>query len=117
MNREIKFRSFQDNEIIYQRRLGNNGASMFFNAIYEDAKVMQYTGLKDKNGKEIYEGDIFRYELLNESEKELEPNSTIYTEEVHFIDGSFELDNCPLGAFYDKGEVIGNIYENPELIK
>lgn len=76
-------------------------------------KLMQYTGLKDKNGVEIYEGDVFEYTLPASSEHDKE---TIYTEEVHFINGSFELDNCPLGAFCEYGIVIGNTYTNPELI-
>lgn len=76
--------------------------------------VGQYTGLKSKKGIEIYEGDIFEYELPGEVP---EDETTIYTEAVVFTNGSFELDGPPLGAFNDMGKVIGNLYENPELTK
>lgn len=75
--------------------------------------IGQYTGLKDKNCKEIYEGDIFKYDLPSSYEGDEE---TTYIEEVRFVQGLFELDNFPLGSFHDMGVVIGNIYENPELI-
>ncbi len=40
-----------------------------------------------------------------------------YIEEVIFIDGCFEVENMPLNVVNDCGEIIGNIYENPELLK
>lgn len=66
--------------------------------------LMQYTGLKDKNGKEIYEGDIvvMKADSLNEEQ----------TIEVKWRkEGFYEYFN----GFADC-EVIGNIYENPELL-
>jgi uncharacterized phage protein (TIGR01671 family) len=79
-----------------------------------DMVYLQFTGKVDRHGKEIYNGDIFKYELKACHENDID---TIYTEEVHFTQGSFELDNCPLYAFCEYGEVIGNIYENPDLLK
>jgi uncharacterized phage protein (TIGR01671 family) len=58
--REIKFRAWQDNQMVTQPLSSNYGAARFFGFLYEDAPIMQYTGLKDKNDKEIYEGDILK---------------------------------------------------------
>lgn len=80
--------------------------------------LMQYTGLKDKNGTEIYEGDIL--EVMS-----FEGNKNICS--VTFNDGCFshvgylgDLRTYPLRDFLFNGsklEVIGNIYENPELLE
>lgn len=69
-------------------------------------EVMQYTGLKDKNGKEIYEGDILQF-----------PSKFTPPEVVTFEHGMFYLKNDTLFHYADGEEVIGNIYENPELLK
>ncbi len=70
--------------------------------------LMQFTGLKDKNGKEIYEGDIF---LIT---KEPQEDNT-----VEFYEGEYQLSphGFSLSDWYEQGEVIGNIYENPELLE
>lgn len=79
---------------------------------------MQSTGLKDKNGKEIFEGDIVKpvaftnwKGVVEFSQKEL---SYIFVE----YKDDFSLKNTILLSVFDKGfEVIGNIYENKELIE
>jgi hypothetical protein len=70
--------------------------------------LMQSTGLADRNGKEIFEGDVV--ELFNEKRK------------IRWADGSWyfvdrEGDGDHVFFFHRHMEVIGNIYENPELMK
>jgi hypothetical protein len=75
--------------------------------------LMQYTGLKDKNGKEIYEGDILRFYLDGE-EFHTSPVS------FHAEMSAFVLtEPVPEDMFVKECgyEVIGNIYESPELLK
>lgn len=81
----------------------------------EHLKVMQYTGLKDKNGKEIYEGDIVKDRWGKQNTITLEP-----FEFSDWEDGcagfGFYLQTHSLKDFKEV-EIIGNIYENPELIE
>jgi uncharacterized phage protein (TIGR01671 family) len=72
--------------------------------------IMQYTGLKDKNGKEIYEGDIIDAEYSGSSAGK-------YRNQVQYFDEScsFEFANSPMWT-WENIEIIGNIHENPELL-
>jgi len=74
-------------------------------------EIMQYTGLRDKNGKEMYEGDILKYSYDNHGKVVTE---TLVAE----IPGIFyQFGNESTYPFDEKEcEVIGNIYENPELL-
>jgi uncharacterized phage protein (TIGR01671 family) len=83
--------------------------------IEKPSDLMQYTGLKDKNGKEIYEGDILNM-TYHGSVSIVEPEIKVI---VGFERGSFiiEENGISLGKIGRSLEVIGNIYENPELLE
>lgn len=75
--------------------------------------VCQFTGLKDMNGKEIYEGDILDYGCYGKFEV-VWHNGAFKIRKLGFKNGNLSyLADC----YLDELEVIGNIYENPELIK
>lgn len=78
---------------------------------WEDIELMQFTGLHDKNGKEIYESDILK--IMYRSIP-----TDIFIELVNFRDCEFQVGNLSLYNFYKIGdsiEIIGNIFESPEL--
>ena len=69
--------------------------------------LIQFTGLKDKNGKEIYEGDIVKG-----------GHNDYYHGVIIYTTSSFEIKNFIHGLdFPEEFEVIGNIYENPKLLE
>jgi uncharacterized phage protein (TIGR01671 family) len=84
----------------------------------KDYVLMQYTGLTDKNGKEIYEGDILR---LKNSKGQISNHQEVYwnSETASFDWRTSNDDSWPDGftGFYDEYEVRGNIYENPDLLE
>jgi hypothetical protein len=112
MNREIKFRAFDpltpimiffDFEDLLTKVVPLHPGSC-------DWTLMQYTGLKDKNGKEIYEGDFIYYQY------EDVPNEFVRWDNDNGCWQTSENGLCGTDLT-DNAVVIGNIYETPELIK
>ena len=81
---------------------------------FEEIELMQSTGLKDKNGVEIFEGDVLTSNV--QPCKMVNPIKDGYGV-VRFENGMFKLGAISLVTFISKMEVIGNIYENPELLE
>ena len=131
--REIKFRAWDKNieamvDPAFLQLDGNGLVSIFYENCdskesewsneVQDIELLQYTGLKDKNGEEIYEGDILG--MLN-------PTAKGGCWEVIWHDFRWQLllrnfpnisnyyVNC--GEHLEDDEIIGNIYENPELLR
>ena len=127
MSREIKFRAwlreekkmvnvetidFTDKSMQYLEKNEIIDAYLLRRVIFDDIELMQYTGIKDKNGVEIYEGDLVK--ILDNV------NETIC--EVRFEYGGYILKNGDLREellYLEERfmEVVGNIYENEELLK
>ena len=87
--------------------------------------IGQFTGKKDKNGKEIYEGDVCKCRYYKHAEKDLYLTQKVVFEHASFfvVVGDLKPDletetytNCPLN-WVNEIEIIGNIYENPELLQ
>ena len=86
----------------------------------EDVEFMQSTGLKDKNGVEIYEGDVincsnsFRNPMTGSGSLSINRDFKIIFENGEFKAKGFDI---RLKNILSYSEVIGNIYENPELLE
>lgn len=140
MKREIKFRAWipEKMRMVYFDPINQircfDGGDMCLgewsieedSTLYEDDfTLMQYTGLKDRNGEDIYEGDIIQIH------EKMGDNTKIWNAAVNFSCGSFSMynPNCcerckngdgtisTLGDGFGPIEVIGNIHEDPELLK
>jgi len=115
--REIRFRAWkkEDKKWLDRDELCIsvlNGKLLGWQADYE-FDIQQYTGLKDKNGKEIYEGDIFIEDTFDDEAKKL--ISTVIFKEGMFTDNAG--DEPLYEILMNEIEIIGNIHENPELLK
>lgn len=128
MSREIKFRAWDSNNalmmVVHQLNLSPNIEGVIINDLerQKHLTLMQYTGLKDKNGSEIYEGDIViveppiaapiaDWEFVNHTVTFF--NGYFYAEHV-YKDGSEK--KILWGDRLTGSVVIGNIHENPELL-
>lgn len=131
--RDIKFRAWDGKTITKEFTLYSDGSVASRIGAFLTKKplvIMQFTGLHDKNGKEIFESDIVRYKaggscvskMMGGSGK-FEQNYWIKVVEF-FIQWNgphlhpFQLSSTNHNVFSPKEcEVLGNIYENPDLIK
>lgn len=118
--RELKFRAWD--ETISKMKYEDESIEVYqisYWRKYDFYKVMQYTGLKDKNGKEIYEGDVLYNHEYQQKIKVIWKNYQEDEDGWLKEKGSWgfrQLDDRPLKAIFIKSlEVIGNIYENPEF--
>jgi|LSQX01.3.fsa_nt_gb uncharacterized phage protein (TIGR01671 family) len=136
MNREIKFRAwsvwYEDEE-----KEGMTSAEMLAFAEYDLLKnhlqesdvffPMQFTGFKDKNGKEIYEGDIVKEKLIDHMEEEgwFWNYSVVEFEKGCWVLKQVGFDYSKYDNLFDYNllyqdctevEICGNIFENPELL-
>lgn len=130
--REIKFRGYAIEKMVNSQWLYGFGVMPIdyadgtveyhlhtFNGTYEvvPRSIGQYTGLKDKKGKEIYEGDIYKYIIqvhYGAKYSEFECKDV-----VRYENGAFWVgDHLLIDALEndDEAEIIGNIFDNPDLV-
>lgn len=127
--RTIKFRAWDKKENIMVAVTSiefaqDNSGDVLINWNGNEKVLMQFTGLLDKNAKEIYEGDIIEYmdfatgtegdgdEFINQGVIEWDE------ETLRFVVGNkHEVDDEDIFLDKERIRVIGNIYQNPELIK
>lgn len=119
MKREIKFRAWnKKDKVMVDVAAMNFGPSGLWSLIEyaydaelqlaDNYELMQYTGLKDKNGREIYEGDVVKNEYWKVMEVQYDPRSAA------FGVGDNYFGTIGSGKTL---EVIGNIFDNPELLE
>ncbi len=130
MNREILFRAkhihaMDSNEYLNGRWMHGylsdknyiNDKSLEGEFLVDENTICQYTGLTDKNGKKIFEGDILRH--ADETILKTVWNDRKYGFAAQCVKGSVLLKDCKWGLWEfesDEVEVIGNAFDNPELL-
>ena len=141
-NRELKFRAFYENKLYMQEYCGgfsyfihNDSDALTLEDIFVAAErqkciIQQYTGIQDKNGKEIYEGDIIEHTFSKTTDDETSIHFgsklngsvsfcnhlcayilTIISDDRHNGDTFQLMNHAP------SKKIIGNVFENPELLK
>ena len=117
-SREIKFRAWDEEgkKIVFNFCEENKNQIIALMVSDTKLELMQYTGLKDKNGVEIYEGDIVTYYYY--SDEEPERFTVIFDIPMFAFNSHLDKKNWNIREHDEiRIEVIGNIYENPELLK
>lgn len=128
MKQEIKFRAWnKKDKVMVDVAAMNFGPSGLWSLI-EDAydaelqladnyELMQYTGLKDKNGREIYEGDIVRTGEDNIGDPDPTIGQVIMREGSWLIENEKKQEEIGLFSEITSREVIGNIFEDKQLLE
>ena len=125
--RELKFRAWdrirermscpfyiQDITIMNCTVVFREAINLWFNLNSVDCEIMQYTGLHDKNGKEIYEGDIVLNQWGEEWQVIFDNNLLMYS--LKYNESKRPLYQATQNHDW-RLEIIGNIWENPELLE
>lgn len=122
--RKFKFRYYEKDE---ERGTGMKYAEpditnmeYFFGQAYRNETLMQFTGLKDKNGREIYEGDVVEAEMsgpYTNDRKIIVQGEIAYYEPFACFEVKTEEYGQPTMSIFDTFEVIGNKYEDGDIIE
>jgi uncharacterized phage protein (TIGR01671 family) len=122
MQREIKFRAWDTKKSCWVKNVYIALDGWHFTSAIDDHQpelvLMQYTGLEDKNGKEIYEGDLIELEEYGRGKVVFDEAMFQYKP----LTDAWQIEeNVKCHAFYPvteaRVEVIGNIYSNPTLLQ
>lgn len=111
--REIKFRAWDKINKRWIKRFNIDLLSIDVSEL-PNIELMQYTGLKDANGKEIYEGDIISFG---------DNKAVVFYEHAKFrakykmCTNGYCIEDLSEVLYFDKVKIIGNIYENKELLR
>ncbi|ABY84349.1 YopX family protein [Lactobacillus phage Lrm1] len=128
MKREIKFRAWNKKDKVMvdvaAMNLGPSGLWSLIEYAYDaelqladNYELMQYTGLKDKNGREIYEGDIVRTGEDNIGDPDPTIGQVIMREGSWLIENEKKQEEIGLFSEITSREVIGNIFEDNQLLE